>query len=192
MTCLAINHRPHHISQPTRQGWSPGSETSVPSVQPRAPRAHKGMMATLAGVQLGSRTWRLAGLGVCGPSAHMSGHLPVGRNESGQESVWWGEHGSTPLAPGSGQEVTTGARKFQKCRFQAALSWPAHLPPQRAPHVNPNGLCVVYAVAARPTIPPIIHPPVPTHSEDTTVNKAEKNPCPPGATTPVGETRALT
>ena len=123
----------------------------------------------------------------------MSGHLPVGWDESGPESVWWGGggHGSTPVAPGSGQEVTTGARKFQECRFQATLSWPAHLPSQRAPHVNPSGPCVVYAAAVRPIIPPIIHPPVPTY-KDTTVNKAEKIPCPPGAATPVGETSALT
>lgn len=56
---------------------------------------------------------------------------------------------------------------------------------------KPQRPCVVYAAAARPTIPPIIHPPVPTY-EDTTVNKAEKIPCPPGAATPVGETSALT
>lgn len=48
-----------------------------------------------------------------------------------------GGHVAAPLAPGSGQEVTTGARKFQECRFQAALSWPAHLPSERPPPREP-------------------------------------------------------
>lgn len=97
-----------------------------------------------------------------------------------------GGRGSTPLAPGSGQEVTTGARKFQECRFQATLSWPAHLPSERAPPCEPLWpLCCLRCSSQANH--PIIHPPVPTYNEDTTVNKAEKNPCPPGAATPVGE-----